>query len=47
MRVVLDMVRAAEIGFMWDPDALAWIRPGLPLLSNLAGTVQHLKAALS
>ena len=28
---------AAEIGFQWDPHALAWVRPGLPLLSNLAG----------
>ena len=25
---------------------LAWIRPGLPLLSNLAGLVQHYKAAI-
>ena len=24
---------AAEIGFQWDPHALAWVRPGLPLLS--------------
>ena len=37
---------AAEIGFQWDPLALAWIRPGLPLLSNLAGPIQHFKAAL-
>ena len=37
---------AAEIGFRWDPLALAWSRPGLPLLSNLAGAVQHFKAAL-
>ena len=37
---------AAEIGFRWDPDALAWSRPGLPLLSNLAGPLQHFKAAL-
>ena len=37
---------AAEIGFRWDPIALAWSRPGLPLLSNLAGPVQHFKAAL-
>ena len=37
---------AAEIGFRWDPLALAWSRPGLPLLSNLAGPVQHFKAAL-
>ena len=37
---------AAEIGFQWDPDALAWFRPGLPLLSNLAGPIQHFKSAL-
>ena len=36
----------AEIGFRWDPDALAWSRPGLPLLSNLAGPLQHFKAAI-
>ena len=24
----------------------AWVRPGLPLLSNLAGPVQHFKAAI-
>ena len=37
---------AAEIGFLWNPVALAWARPGLPLLSNLAGPIQHFKAAL-
>ena len=37
---------AAEIGFKWDPDALAWSRSGLPLLCNLAGPVQHFKSAL-
>ena len=37
---------AAEIGFRWDPLALPWSRPGLPLLSNLAGPLQHFKAAL-
>ena len=37
---------AAEIGFQWDPLALAWVRPGLPLLSNLAGPIQHFKAAI-
>ena len=37
---------AAEIGFRWHPLALAWSRPGLLLLSNLAGPVQHFKAAL-
>ena len=38
---------AAEIDwFRWDPLALAWSLPGLPLLSNLAGLLQHLKAAI-
>ena len=37
---------AAEIGFQWDPHALAWVRPGLPLLRNLVGPIQHFKAAL-
>ena len=53
MRVALGMVlsmflsaSAVEIGFRWDLLALAWIRPGLPLLCNLAGPVQHLKAAI-
>ena len=38
-------VGAAEIGFRWDPLARAWTRPGLLLRSNLAGSVQHFKAA--
>ena len=37
---------AAEIGFRWDPDALASVRPGLPMLSGLAGPIQHFKAAV-
>ena len=37
---------AAEIGFRWNLDALAWAGPGLPPLSNLAGPVQHFKAAV-
>ena len=37
---------AAEVGLRWDPSALAWSRPGLPLLSNLAGPVQHFEAAI-
>ena len=32
---------AAEIWFFWDPGILAWVRPGLPPLSNLAGLVQR------
>ena len=37
---------AAEIGFVWDSHSLAWVRPGLPLLSNLAGPIQHFRAAI-
>ena len=37
---------AAEIGFRWDPLALGWSRLGLTLLCNLAGPVQHFKAAI-
>ena len=37
---------AAEIGFRWDPLALSWSQPGLPLHSNLAGPVQQFKAAI-
>ena len=42
----LLVASAAEIGFRWDPLALAWSRPGLPLLSNLAGPIQHFRAAI-
>ena len=37
---------AADYGFRWDPDALAWVRPGLPMLSNLAGPIQHFRSAI-
>ena len=37
---------AAEIGFRWDPLVMGWSRPGLPLLSNLAGPVQYFKTAI-
>ena len=37
---------AAEIGFFWDPGAFAWVRPGLPILSNLACPVQHFLNAI-
>ena len=37
--VLLRLVR-------WDPLTLAWSRPGLPLLSNFAGPIQHFKAAI-
>ena len=44
--VHLLFASAAEIDFRWDPLALAWSRPGWPLLSNLAGPVQHFRAAI-
>ena len=44
--VHLLVASASEIGFQWDPLALGWSRPGLPLLSNLAGPVQHFRAAI-
>ena len=37
---------SAAIGFHWDSLELAWRRPGLPLLSNLSGPVQHFRAAI-
>ena len=37
---------ASEMGFRWDPVRMGWSRPGLPLLSNLAGPVQHFKTAV-
>ena len=37
---------AAVIGFRWDPEELAWDWPGLPLLSNLSGPIQHCRAAI-
>ena len=37
---------AAEIGFRWDLLRMGWTRPGLPLLCNLAGPVQHFKTAI-
>ena len=37
---------AAEIGFRWDPLALAWSRSGLLLFSDLAGPIQHFRAAI-
>ena len=44
--VHLLVASASEVGFQWDPLALGWSRPGLPLLRNLAGLVQHLRAAI-
>ena len=53
VKVVLGMVLfiffllvLLRLVLRWNPDALAWSRPGLPLLSNLAGPLQHFKAAI-
>ena len=37
---------AARIGFWWNPLVLAWERPGLPVLSLIAGPLQHFRAAV-
>ena len=37
---------AARIGFQWNPVALAWERPGLPMLSHIAGPIQHFRSAI-
>ena len=44
--VHLLLQSAAVIGFRWDPEELAWDGPGLPLLSNLTGLIQHFLAAI-
>ena len=36
---------AAETWFQWVSRQLGWELPGLPLLSNLAGPIQHFRAA--
>ena len=47
LSVVLVMVLVMAVnGLRWDPEELAWDRPGLPLLSNLSGPVQHFRAAI-
>ena len=37
---------AAEIGFVWPPELVVWVREGLLVLSNLAGPIQHIRAAV-
>ena len=44
--VHLLVANASENGFQWDPLALGWSRPGVPLLGNLAGPVQQFWAAI-
>ena len=38
--VHLLVASATGIGFQWDPHMLGWVRPGLFVLSNLAGPIQ-------
>ena len=38
--------QVGRAGFRWDPVRMGWYRPGLPLLSTLAGPVQHFKVAI-
>ena len=44
--VHLLVASASEVGFRLDPLALGWCRLGLPLLSNLAGPVQHFRSSI-
>ena len=37
---------AAESRFQWDPRQHGWERPGLPVLSNLAGPIQLFRPAV-
>ena len=37
---------AVEIGFSWCSIVPGWIRPGLPVLSMVAGPIQHFRAAV-
>ena len=37
---------AAEIGFVWSPELVGWATEGLPVLSSLAGPIQHFRAAI-
>ena len=37
---------AVEIEFLWSPELVGWVRDGLPVLSNLAGPIQHFGSAV-
>ena len=37
---------ARVIWFSWDPQEPGWVRPGLPLRSQLAGLDQHFKSSI-
>ena len=34
------------VGFVWSSDVVGWVREGLPVLSNLAGPIQHFGSAV-
>ena len=40
------MESATEIGFVWSPQLVGWERPGLPILSNIDGPIQHFRSAV-
>ena len=44
--VHLLFASATGIGFQCDRCTLGWVRPGLLVLSNLAGPIQHCKSAI-
>ena len=44
--VHLLLASATDVGFQWDPHVVSWVRPWLPVLSNLAGPVHHYKSAI-
>ena len=44
--VHLLVASVTGVGFQWVPHTLGWVRPGLPVLSNLPGPIQHFRAAI-
>ena len=45
--VHLLVASATGIGFQWDPHVVGWVRLGLPVLSNLAGLIQHYESSIA
>ena len=37
---------AQDIGLQWDSEQAGWIRPGLPPLHMMTGTIQHFRSAI-
>ena len=42
----LLVISAAEIGFVWSPDLIGWVRDGLPIVSIVAGPIQHFRSSV-